>query len=515
MVAILSLRQREQIAAAPTSAPVSVPSPGGGWNTRDSFDAMDPLDAVVLDNWFPDAGGGINVRNGFTPFLDDLGTTPVETLAEFNSGVTPAPTVKRFVAACGGNVYEISSATAVLLKAGMTNARFQTVGFLGHLFLVNGGDAMQDYDGATMVDAGFTGVDTSTLIGIWQHQQRIFAWQANSTGFWYALLNSINGVMAFYDLGAFCPRGGSLIAMTTISYDGGNGVLNYAVFIMSSGDAMVFEGNDPALAANWKMVGAYRLSPPVSPRAVCNYGGDSFLTTFDDHVSFNAMFSALRDGKMPPRSKVSRAVQLAVQADQSAFGWQALFYPRGRALIFNIPNPDGSFDQHVCNTGIPEQPWCRYVGMNASCFGLFNDRLYFGGAAGVVYLADSGSLDDGAPVNAVGQQAWNKLKSPQRKRLAAVRPIMQSVGGIAYNFEVGFDYRDLDIPIPAVTPGTGSPWNTSPWDTSPWSSGSIIDPRWRIGGGSGTAVGWGVAIAATQPVAWLRTDLRLERGNAL
>lgn len=470
---------------------------------------MDPLDAVQLDNWFPDAGG-VNVRNGSSPFLSGLGSGPVETLASFDVGA-----MQKFVAGCGANLYEIGTQVAFLIKTGFKSDRWQSCSFLGHLFMVNGLDKAQIYDGATMADAAFTGVDTSTLFGVWQYQQRLFFWQKNSTGFWYALLNSINGALAFYDLGAFCPRGGSLVSMTTSSYDGGNGVLDYAVFMMSSGDALLFSGNDPALASNWSLLGEYRISPAISVRAVTDYGGDSFITTFDDHVTLQQMFTALRLGEMAPRSKVSKAVQLAIQANPNGFGWQALYYPRGRSLIFNVPNPDGTFDQHVCNTGLPGQPWCRYVGMNASCFGIFKNLLYFGAATGTVWLADIGNLDGTQPIEAVAQQAWNKLGNAQRKRVAAARPVVQSVGAISYEFAVGFDYSQLNIPIPVVTLAVGSPWDTSLWDTSPWSSESTIDPRWRVGGGTGTAVGFGLTIGATQPVSWLRTDLRLESGIGL
>jgi hypothetical protein len=532
MARIQSLQQRLAAAQAPIASPVSIPAPTKGWNTRDNFDDMDPLDAILLDNWFPDAGGVV-VRNGFQPFATGMGATPVQTLAEYDAGGT-----RKLLAACGGSIFDISSGffpgsslaiglgaigfaaiggegVPTRLGSSFQSNQWQTCCFLNRLFFCNGADSVQSFDGTTLSPAAFTGVTTSTLAGVWQYQQRLFFWQNNSTGFWYALLNSINGPLAFYDLSAFCPRGGNLIAMTTSSYDGGNGVLDYAVFIMSSGDALLFEGNDPSLSSNWSLIGEYRISPPVSPRAVTDYGGDSFITTYDDHVTLQQMFTALRLGEMAPRSKVSKAVQLAVQANKNALGWQALYYPRGRSLIFNVPNPDGTFDQHVCNTGLPTQPWTRYVGMNANCWGLFNDLLYFGGANGSVYQADTGNLDNAGPIIANAQQSWNKLNSAQRKRITAVRPVIQSLGSISYSFDVGFDYAALNIPIPVVTPGIGSPWNSSPWNTSPWSSEVTVDTRWRVGGGSGTAVGLGLSVAATQPVSWLRADLRLEGGNAL
>lgn len=532
MARVQTLQQRLQAAQSPIAAPVSIPAPVKGWNTRDNFDDMDPLDAVLLDNWFPDAGG-VNIRNGYLPFALGIGSAPVQTLAQYNAGA-----INKLLAACGGSIFDISAGylptgglaigigaigvdaiggfgSISTLGNGFQSDAWQTVCFLNVLFFCNGKDPVQAFNGTVLAPASFTGVLTSTMYGVWQYQNRLFFWQTASTGFWYADLNSISGPLTFYDLSPFCPRGGNLVAMTTSSYDGGNGVLDYAVFIMSSGDALLYTGNDPSLSSNWQLIGEYRISPPVNPRAVADYGGDSFITTYDDHVTLQQMFTALRLGEMPPRSKVSKAVQLAVQANKEAFGWQALYYPRGRSLIFNIPNPDGTFNQHICNTGLPTQPWTRYVGMNAYCFGLFNDLLYFGAANGAVYQADVGALDNLGPVVATSQQAWNRLNNAQRKRISAARPIVQSIGSISYTFNVGFDYNALNIPIPSVTPGVGSPWDVSPWDISPWSSETTVDPRWRVGGGSGTSIGFGISVAATQPVSWLRTDLRLEAGNAL
>jgi hypothetical protein len=146
---------------------------------------------------------------------------------------------------------------------------------------------------------------------------------------------------------------------------------------------------------------------------------------------------------------------------------------------------------------------------------LFKNRLYFGAPNGTVNLADSGNMDGTQPIVAVSQQAWNKLQNAQRKRVSAARPVVRSTGAIAYEFAIGFDYSALNIPIPVHTPADGPPWDTSPWDTSPWSSEVTIDPRWRVGGGTGTAVALGLTVAATQAVSWLRTDLRLESGSAL
>lgn len=507
----LSLQQRLAIAQQPVVEPTMVPCPLMGWNTRDALDAMDPQDAVLLDNWFPDAGG-VNTRNGFVSYATGASSSAVQTLAEFNAGTT-----RKFLAAAGGNIYDVSSpgAAGSALATGFASSAWQTVQFLSRLFWCNGSDAAQVYDGSTFANANFTGVALNTLIGVYQYQQRLFFWQVNSTGFWFADLNSISGPLSFYDLSAFAPNGGNLIAVTSFSLDGGNGVQDLIAFIMSSGDCLMYFGNDPSDATAWQEVGRYRISPPVSPRAVCQYGAEAFLTTFDDHVPLQQQLVALKLGQLPPRSKISNAVQAAVIANASSFGWQALYYPRGRRLIFNIPNPDGTFNQHVCNTGQQNTPWTRFVNMNAFCWGLFKDVLYFGAQGGNIYQADTGSLDGSGAIQANGQQAWNTFNDPLRKQVTVARPLLQTTGAAGITFGIGYDYGNIDITDAISVSSSGSPWDTSPWDTSPWSPESVVSQNWRVAGGTGVAVGIGLNVAATQPVQWLRTDLRFQQGQAL
>jgi hypothetical protein len=507
----LTRQQRLQLAAQATAEPTMLPSPTKGWNTRDALDQMDPLDAVLLDNWFPDAGG-VKLRNGFASYATGMGAGSVQTLAEFNAGST-----RKLIAAASGNFYDISAAGAVgaPLASGFTINGWQSEAFLSRLFFVNGTDTAQVYDGTVFAATGFTGVTTSTLIGVRQYQQRLYFSQVNSTGFWFAPLNSISGVLSFYDLAPFAPKGGNLIAITTYSHDGGNGVQDFVVFIMSGGDALIYFGDDPSNADAWSLVGRYRLSPPVSPRAVCNYGAEAFVTTFDDHVPLQQQLVALKLGQLPPRSKVSTAVQAAVSANLAAFGWQALYYPRGRRLIFNIPNVDGTFSQHVCNTGINDQPWCRFQNMNAVCWGLFKDNLFFGAAGGKVFQADTGTMDGSGVVTGNGQQAWNTFGNASRKRVTASRPVVQATGAAGITFGLGFDYGAIVISTVVAVATIGSPWDVSPWDTSPWSQDSNVTIGWHAAAGSGVAVSVAFNVAASQSVTWLRSDLKGEQGASL
>src|SRR5262249_48946652 len=146
-------------------------------------------------------------------------------------------------------------------------------------------------------------------------------------------------------------------------------------------------------------------------------------------------------------------------------------------LIFNLPNPDRTFSPPVQNTALQSQPWCRFVNMNAYCWGLYRDDLYFGAAGGTVAQADAGSLDNLGAVTANAQQAWSTFANPLRKRITAVRPMVQALSAQNYSFGIGFDYGDIDIAVAATTAGTGSPWETPPWDASPGAPRSLDAPH--------------------------------------
>jgi hypothetical protein len=157
--------------------------------------------------------------------------------------------------------------------------------------------------------------------------------------------------------------------------------------------------------------------------------------------------------------------------------------------------------------------------MNASCWGLLGDNLFFGGAAGVVYQADTGSADNTSVVAATAQQAWNKAQNAYRKRMTAVRPIVQSSQG-SYTFGVGFDYTNPTVSTPPSLDGaawvddSGSPV-TDDNNVNVTIGVPGITSMWSASAGSGTAFSFAMNVNSQGVTSWLRTDYRMEGGDAL
>jgi hypothetical protein len=516
---MISAAQRDQMIAQQrrwsrivTPEPISVGAPIKGWNTRDPFEAMDPLDAITLDNLYPDYGG-VLARGGSASFATGLGDGPVETLATYQFG-----SVIKFLGACAGSIFDISAGGAVgaALASGFSDNAWQTVNFNGKLLLVNGNDAPQSYNGTALAGAAFTGsgLMPSSLNGIGVFNNRIYAWTGADANFWYGGVNAVTGTLTQYPLSTVSYSGGNLIAVSILSYDGGTGINDYTAFFLDSGEVLMFLGTDPTDPSNWSLTGRYVMPPPISPRAILRYGGDIYITTQTDHLRFSEMLIALKLGATPPRSKISGAQTAAWASGSELQGWQALYYPALHALIFNIPQPNGTFAQHVYNTAT--QAWCRFLGWNASCFGLNRGNLYFGGPAGTVYKANTNNTDSGALIQLNGVGAWQNLGTLSRKRVTAIRPLIQITGKGTYSLGLSYDYvfggGDVNIDV-VGTPAVSSPWDTSPWDTSPWSSETTVDQSWLIAEGSGSAVAITLAAQVREPVTWVRTDVLVEPGS--
>lgn len=138
----------------------SVASPIGGWNARDSVAEMNPLDAVVLENFFP-TPSQVELRKGYTKYATGI-TGQVDTLMQYSGG-----SAEKLFAAAGSTIYDVSAGgTAVSVQTGLGSDRFQYVNAstAGGNFLtaVNGTDAALLYDGTSWIK--YANINTAATI---------------------------------------------------------------------------------------------------------------------------------------------------------------------------------------------------------------------------------------------------------------------------------------------------------------------------------------------------------------
>jgi hypothetical protein len=484
----------------------TLPAPIGGLNTRDSLTEMPKEDAVILTNWEPKETS-VQLRKGYSSHATGMGGT-VETIAEYNSGSN-----RKLIACANSQIWNASgSGAASSLSSGYTSNRWQWVNFNAYLIMVNGADTPVTYDGVTTVAAStISGPTVTSLIGIHVHKSRVYTWQSNSSSFWYGATNAIGGAFTEFPLTRVSKKGGTLTAMGTITHDAGSGPDDFAVFLMSSGEAIVYQGSDPGTADSWSLVGIYDIASPLSIRGVAKIGGDLVVITREDY-----MFLSQEIGKRETRrrTKAVGALQEAVRSYSSNYGWQCVVHPSSSKAIFNIPKSGNEYDQHVLN--IVTGAWCKYTGIPAVCWGVYNNELYFGGAGGIVYKADTGTSDNNTAINADALPAWSMLGSSNNKQLTAYRNLMTiGLDSVNVSTAVGIDF---DVPnttytetvdTPAATPW-GSPWG------SPWSQEDTVYNDWKSENTFGRYFAQRVKISTgTTAVEWHSSDYVFQIGGLI
>lgn len=491
-----------QLSARPKTVAKTVAAPIGGLNTRDSVDAMPEEDAVKFDNWFPTTGS-CQIRMGYAEHATGIGSVDVFSLFEFHSGAT-----KKLISCGGGSIYDATSAGAASsLGSGFSQNKWQGVSFNGYLHLVNGTDVGQNYEGTTLAAMTWTGsgLTQADLIGVMAHRSRLYFWEKDTQDFWYGGVNSISGTLTKFPLSRVAQFGGNLLSIGSWTVDGGDGVNDYAAFMMTSGEVIIYQGSDPGDATDWSLIGKFKIGEPIHVRASAQLAGDLIITTSTDYVY---MSQVLQSGQVGVSSKLSGALGDSV-INRALDGWQSIVWQKGNMILFNVPTVNSNFDQHVINTVTGAA--CRFKDIPARCWAVYDTDLYFGAGDGKVYKM-TGNTDDGAEISADGVQAWSKFGTPQTKVCAAIRPVLRTEGSINYEIAVGGDFQEPLSPPSTSTTGAGSPWDTSEWDIADWSAESVIDVDWKISDGIGQSLAPRLRVASKQKVEWLRTDYRLEVG---
>ena len=366
---------------------------------------------------------------------------------------------------------------------------------------------------------GITGANSNTFVNVNLFKNRLYFCQNNSLSFWYLDVLSISGAATEFPLGSIFRNGGYIQAMGTWTLDAGYGVDDYAVYVTSMGEIVVYQGTDPNTIATWTMKGLWQMGQTFARKCFFKWGGDLLLLTQDGLTPLTA---ALQSDRLDPRvnltDKIYYAVSQACSIYFANFGWQINYLAESNMLILNIPITGGS-EQYVMNT--INKSWARFTNINANCFVVAGDEnMYFGGS-GYVGQFFTGYSDNNANITGTCQQAYNYFQTPgQLKRFTLVRPIFQTDNGlptVLCGISTDFDTQPLvnQLAFNPVTSQVGI-WDTSKWDKTNWGGGLFVTKYWQgvTGLGFSGSVNLNVASQGID-FHWASTDYVMENGGVL
>lgn len=494
MAYIAPIRTPPRRIQGPSMGSAQIPAPTRGLNLRDGIASMKPADALILDNIFPD-GTYLRVRGGTSEYATGINGS-VQSIMEW-----AGPSSRKLFAASPTDIYNITTTGAVAAPVVSTlgSGYWQTVMITtaGGAFLVlaNGVDAVRNYDGTTWTSPAISGVTSSTLNFPCLHKSRLWFVQNNSTKAWYLPTSSIAGAASGFELGEAFTDGGKLIAIGAISRDGGSGSDDYLAFVSSHGQVVVYQGDDPASANTWALVGVYNGAPPIGNRSTANIGGDLAIVTDAAVVSTRQLMEGGQASatRKAITDRIDQGIRDAYLSYGALAGWSMWSYPSYRLALINVPTSATTAFQYVVNT--QTGAWCTYGNLasplNATCWGIYNEAPYFGKSDGTVVRAETGYADGSAGITWQVKTSFQTYgRSGGVSRLTMIRPLFTAGGAVVPAIRVNVDYRN-DQPLttdafPASSGAQGGVWDTALWDAAMWGDSSAPFNNWYAATGIGT-----------------------------
>lgn len=510
--------RRQQVARRRSATPVAtVPAPVGGWNARDALTAMEPTDAIQLDNFIP-SDGGVRLREGFADHATGVGSNYVESLFTYS----PPSGTEALFATSPTAIYDVTAAGAgTSVVTGLTSGRWQHAMFAtssgNFLVLCNGADDVRNWDGSSWTAPSISNVASATLVNVAVHASRLWFVQSNTLDAWFLPVSAISGSATKLALGPFCNKGGYLVAAASWTRDGGAGMDDLMVFVTSKGQAVIYSGSDPSSASTWTKVGTFNIPEPIGRRCFVQIGADLGLITTQGVVPLSAILPLSSAGvsKVAATDKISGAFTEAAAGSATFQGWQLIELPKKGLLVVNVPLVERvTSHQYVMNT--TTGAWCRFTGLNAGSWALKGGSLYFGGFDGTVRKYGGIFSDDGVEINGTAISAFTDLGRPNTKIFTMARPMLYAPDGYDPLLAIKTDYDLGEVEYSATSSvSLGSFWDDSEWDVAEWGLGIVVRNNWQSVRGIGSRVSVALAVAVTEEVRYNAVDLMFEPGGDL
>lgn len=482
---------------------------------------MAPTDAILMENFFPDLKS-VRLRGGYTAHASSVGSVAVESLMVYEAG-----TMSKMIAAAGTAIYNVTSAgTASTLISGLANeGRWSYVNFNGKLGMVNGATTPRQFNGTTIstLTITCTGLTSSTLIGVTSYRSRTYWWKNNSQDFYYSSVDTLGGAVTKFPLSRVGQFGGNIKAIGNWSQGGGSptwgqgGQLEQLLtIVMSSGDIIVYRGGNPGDATDFALVGVFKVGRPLGDRCLVKVAGDLIVLTADGFVPMSAI---TRAGQFSSDNAISDKIRKAITEATGSYasneGWEAVYYPRGNRVLFNVPLSSTISNQYVVNT--VSGSWAKFTGMNARCWALFEDNIYFGGT-GAVYKADSGTADISTAIDGSVLTSYSQVRGGLT-HVKTVRPVLSSAGSLVFGIGVSPDFRQVSPPGQISLGTTTATWDeiSDVWDLydEDWDEGTgdLAISKWFPRGSLGYRHAIALTSSSSSGLEWTATDLEFEAGR--
>lgn len=492
-----------QTASQPkTQQAYSWPASTMGWVANGNLAISQPAAAYKMENFFPTATGVV-MRRGSEVFRT-VSTKPVRTMFSYVSG-----NLRRLFTSDDENIYDVTTAVTGVHAHTSGNwivAQYQSSD--GNIYLrgVNGVDTPFVFNGSSfssspaLTFASGASATPEAMSYAWVYKNRFWFLQKDSLDAWYLPVGQIGGELTKFSLGGQLKLGGSLVMGATWSRDTGSGMNAMCAFFSSEGEVVIYQGDNPAEASSWSLVGVFRVGKPLGARTVMDAGGDLLVAT---DIGFIPISTALQtDFAILGNSALSENIVDAWReevANRTFADWNVAFWSARQMVIVALPTIEGETPVWwVVNART--RAWGVFTNWDATCVHIYNDRCFFGTPDGKIIEANVSGMDEGAPFTALCVPMFDQLGVPGHKTVSLLRAVLRGAYPVVEKVSVQSDYqlRVPAAPNAAVVQDQGL-WGTADWGESEWGASTTIKnvyQYWQSAFGSGEVLSPSVQITS-------------------
>jgi hypothetical protein len=255
----------------------------------------------------------------------------------------------------------------------------------------------------------------------------------------------------------------------------------------------------------------------IGRRCIINAGAEMGILTVQGLVPLSQVLGMSPGGaaRTAFTDKISGFFKNQYFAGGSLFGWEVVEYPRGNLLIVNVPVAERS-EQVQAVMNINTGAWCKFTNINAGCWALLGDNIYFGGNDSKVYKFDTARLDNGSNITGLVQHAYNLFGGPKTKRFTMARPLFLAPSGYDPPVAMLVDYDQAEPSLSLIAASTGgTQWDAAQWDSFQWAGGAVTSLRWQGITGEGRAGSVAFGVSSSEELFYNGCDVCFETGNYL
>ncbi|MEN9708093.1 MAG: hypothetical protein RIQ68_501 [Pseudomonadota bacterium] len=486
-------------------ASIPIPAPFLGLNVRESYTQLQPTEARVLENWLPN-GSAVTVRPGHILHQTVSGATTIAGLMKFKGATTTA----LLAGASDGKVYNVSGAPSAL-GTGYSFNRWSYDNFNGFIFGVNGTDTPWRYDGTTFSATGFTGPTLTTLQTVSQVRNRLWFTKTSSADVVYGGIAAVTGALTTFQLSQIA-NGGKCIAIGSWSRDAGDGSDDFTVFVMDTGEVIIYQG-DPA--TSFSLVGKYSAPALVNVDATVKVGGERVLLTVAGPVPITAAIAgnAFDTDALAHWGKIASLWATDYARFGANAGWNAYFF--NGIVYFTVQTALTNTRVYVLNTKA-NNAWTIYTNMPAGQWADLSGSLYFSSVSSNKIFRHAGGTDNGSQILTLARQGASYPGGANRaKQFTMFMPLIDANGPTQMQFALDIDFRDSTLGTSVfdlTTAGTGAAWGAA-WGSA-WGAPGTSKRRWYSAKGYGRAVAPVVrTLSVADSVNWFASQITAVPGG--